>query len=227
MTLRATAIAAVGPVSFATSGGTQTYSAGLAKTIGTVDPSGSYAGHVPFAINADVWAGLAANGGTLTATGGTLTITGGTAGTPPDGLVLAAAASGAGLTATGVAGIGQAVIAGSDSSTLAAYPASLPAYIPIYTTTELGGQQYTIIGFGYLPPGSLTVGAAQIVIAPSGGAAAAYPVAARNASGVVALPVLGGFSAQDVSTLFALHEGLVSPVYAPVLVDHYIGPNSE
>ena len=67
VTVRATAVAAVGRVSFATSGGT--YTAGLAKTIGPVDPAGTYAGHVAFAVNADVWAGLTANGGTLTATG--------------------------------------------------------------------------------------------------------------------------------------------------------------
>ena len=104
---------------------------------------------------------------------------------------------------------------------------ALPAYVPIYTTTPLGGQAYTVIGFGYLAPGRLQSGASQIVIAPPTGALPTYPVAAQNASAVIALPTLAGLSLQDVSTLFQLHgDPSLSPymIYAPVLVDHYLGP---
>jgi hypothetical protein len=200
--------------------------AGLAKTVGAVDPGGTYPGHVPFAINSDVWAQLAASGGTLTASGGILTITGGVPGAPPDGLVLATTTSGAtALSATGVSCIGQMVVAGTNSSTLSAYPTTFPAYVPIYTSTPLSGQAYTVIGFGYLAAGRLPSGTSQIVISPPGGTQPAYPIASQNASGTIALPTLVGFSPQDVTTLFQLHEGLASPLYAPVLVNHYIGPN--
>ena len=115
-------------------------------------------------------------------------------------------------------------------------------YVPIYTTVSLGVQSWTIIGVGYLSAGQWTYAAAnqqtaaQLTISPPGNSPSPG-VGSQNVSGVLALALPASFSQQDVNDLFQLHGGsvtdprlsgyqpLVNPLYAPVLVNHYIGPN--
>jgi hypothetical protein len=100
--------------------------------------------------------------------------------------------------------------------------ACLGCFVPIYTTQSLGNQSRTIIGFAYCQWTYLAA-AVPPTIAISPGPSR---IASQNASGIVAFALPAGFAArsQDVSTLFQLHEGLANPLYAPTLVDHYIGP---
>ncbi len=127
-------------------------------------------------------------------------------------------------------------------------------YVPIYTMAPLAGQSRTIIGFGFLSQGQWSytppVAAnpqtgqpaqpATLTISAPGTNQPAYPVASQNASGVIglAIPVAFTTNPHDLSTLFRLHEGtavtdqgganqagLANSLYAPVLVNRYIGPN--
>jgi hypothetical protein len=235
ITVRATAIAAVGQVNGLTSSGTP-YSVGRAKTVGPalVVSGGTIAGHGPFALRSDIWAGLAVSGGTLTPTGGTLMVAGELGDPVPEGLVLPGTATGLTLSATGVSSIGQPVEPAADASPLDQYPPNGAAvYVPIYTSYQLGGQPYTVIGFGLIAVANWN--SSQVVISPIA-QQPSNPVASQNASGVVGLAVLASFSPQDVTTLFQLHEGTESgsglssqnmthPLYAPVLANHTIGPN--
>jgi hypothetical protein len=135
--------------------------------------------------------------------------------------------------------IGQPVVGSSTTSALQ-QDSGAAGYVAVcFTDNSLGGQPNTVIGFGYLPAGQWTFTPAnppgqpqpQISITPLN----QLPphVAGENASGVIgiALPTSFTTSPQDLTTLFQLHagqsnDGLTNPLYAPVLVDHYIGPNT-
>ena len=70
--------------------------------------------------------------------------------------------------------------------------------------------------------------AADIVYAAKPGSAPRGRQERLGSDGIAATAV---FCSSDVASLFQLHagqlvDGLTNPLYAPVLVDHYIGPNT-
>jgi hypothetical protein len=108
-------------------------------------------------------------------------------------------------------------------------------YVPIYATVPLGGQSSTIIGFAYV---RWNWNAASRTLTLTKGPSGTRPVGCGNISGVLVLALPASFSQQDVTTLFQLHAGavtdptlvldnLTNSVYAPVLVNRYIGPNQS
>ncbi len=253
ITIRATAIAAVGPVTFATSGGT--YSAGLAKTVGPaywIPPSVSNPGTTmlfglaPFALRSDFWRSL--TGGTvatvdLKTTSQVLVLnplpdttynTYAAMHSPPLPLHYVASAAAIGQPAAVEAVFSDVGLSQAQGNAL---------YVPIFTNYSLGGQTYTVIGFGYLPasqwtysPATATLDAKITFNTPA--ASPAPQIGNQNLSAQLGVAIPASFSQQDVADLFQLHENsvtdpnltgympLVNPIYAPVLVDHYIGPNT-
>jgi hypothetical protein len=269
ITVRSTAIAAVGDgIAF---GGTS-YSAGRTKTAGrsyAIPGSGSQPavtipGVAPFALESSFWASLSSGSpsGTLTFVpeGNAQsssdpprveiqrTVAGGAIQTI--GLLLTTTADNTGHLAASATSIGQPpqlLATGFDDSALLQDSAGggVMEYVPIYTTVSLGGQSWTIIGFGclsagqwsYTPASQQTGGAAQFTISLPSATQPPYQVASQNASGVIglALPATFTTNQQDVNTLFQLHAGeatdpslapdnMTNSVYAPVLANHYIGP---
>jgi hypothetical protein len=108
-------------------------------------------------------------------------------------------------------------------------------YVPIYADASIGGQSWTIIGFGCLPASQWTYTAATSasqatlsITSTNSGSSSPWPaahIAGQNASGVIGLPLPAALGQSGVITLFQAHSGLANPLYAPVLVDHYIGPH--
>ncbi len=97
---------------------------------------------------------------------------------------------------------------------------ALSQYVPIVDPNN------TIIGFGYVQSWTFspdetgaTGGTLVITMAPPG----SQPVGSGNVSGafVAGLPQ----DTTDFTTLFSEHVNFSNPLYAPVLVNHYIGPN--
>ena len=266
ITVRATAIAAAGDnISFS---GT-TYTAGRAKTAGrsyAISESGGQPGFTtpgvaPFALEAGFWASCCSGSTSITAT---LMSTGGSAScaefqtsTATVGLLLSTGTDATGHWAASATSIGQPpslALADStgafDDSALVqdgqggATGGGVTEYVPIYTTVSLGGQSWTIIGFGYLsagqwyytPANQQTGQPAQLTISPTPPGTPPAPVGSQNISGTLAFALPASFSQTDVSTLFLLHAGeatspslapdnMTNSIYAPVLVNHYIGPN--
>ena len=250
VTVRATAIAAAGDgIAF---GGTA-YDAGRAKTVGPsyAIPAASnggtavtISGLAPFALQSASWTTL------NNATSATVKLN---VVAVPDtsnlvlqdnqnntwGYVLATTLDQWNHLGVPITSIGQAVNGGSTTAALQ-QDSGTAGYVAVcFTDTSLGGQPNTVIGFGYLPAGQWTFTAAnppgqpqpQISFTPL--SQAPPHVAGQNASGVIGIALPASFSAspQDLGTLFQLHagqlaDGLTNPLYAPVLVDHYIGPNT-
>jgi len=273
VTVRATAIAAAEDnITF----GNSTYNAGRAKAVGRSNvipatgnpPALTIPGVAPFALEGSFWASLSPGSPSVTLNLVPLpgpparveiqTSAGGTVGlllmTTTDAITshVAASATSIGQPPQLLAPNGSA--AGFDDSALLqdAAGTGVVDFVPIYTTAPLGGQTWTVIGFGYLYAGQWTytpanqqlAQAATLTIAPpvttsSTGVALPPHVAGQNASGVLGLALPGSFSQQDVIDLFQLHGGFVSDpnlngftpltnaLYAPVLVDHYIRPNTQ
>ncbi len=220
ITARATAIAAaVDGIQF----GAASYNAGRAKTAGQpyqyIDPTSgnhvSLPGVAPFAMTRAFWQSLAAGGSAQVAvtSAGVLT------------------AAGQAIQSSGILQIGQQIgqsvsianvsaIAAAVASPLYA-PSNLYQYVPIYDT--IAGAN-TIIGFGYLPQWTWQAdpvnGGGTLTLTPPSGP---QPVGYGNISGtfVPGLPQ----DTSDYSDLFAAHASFTGgSAYAPVLVDHYIGP---
>lgn len=136
-----------------------------------------------------------------------------------------------GATPTNVIQIGQLVsVMGGTATTLAASngtasTATNNGYVPIYNTyyDEFNIGYNIIIGFGYVgwDGGGTTLSLTKLGSEPVGwGNVSAVLV------GAMQLPVdASGNPVVSVSTLFSDHVNLVTnPLYAPVLVNHYIGP---
>jgi len=231
ITARATAIAAAGPVVAGLSASPCT--PGLAKTVGpsywiSTGVSGAapvmLPGAAPFTIRSDLWAQLnAANSGSgnpvrIDLSQGDPRVVVLTPMLDPfysqvyNGVQNHYVAS--------LAAIGQPVQGESsfDDSALSQAAGNAP-YVPIFA--DLPSQPSTIIGFGYYVQWTY-----QKPILTLNAASATTPVGSQNVSGVMALPLPAALSQQDATTLFQLHDALVNPLYAPVLVDHYIGPNA-
>lgn len=94
---------------------------------------------------------------------------------------------------------------------------TLSRYVPVY-------ESLGIVGFGYVQWGW---DAASRALTLTKGSAGTRPVGCGNVSGVlvVELPKDGnGNVTVDVARLFASHAEFGSPLYSPVLANHYIGP---
>jgi hypothetical protein len=242
--VRATAIAAAQDGISLEDGKTH-YSAGRAKAAG---PPHQYAtnipGVAPFALVSWLWGQdwttqqltIAADGTTLVAGDGR-----------PWGKVL--------QPATNVVGIGQQVggpnVPAGNAGTLASIagsslysPENLYRYVPVYNPGGAVAPGSIIVGFGYVEwtwnasSGTLTLTKGAFGPQPFGdgnppdgpypprprpGSPAAQPVGYGNVTGafVRGLPL----DSSDFDALFKANATFGSPLYAPVLVDHYIGPN--
>jgi hypothetical protein len=164
--------------------------------------SGTFAQLAPFAIsnglwNNSIWPQLSS--------GGTVTVN-----LSDPGVLSLAPTFSAALTA-----IGQQL---ATTSTLAAGSGN---YVPIYD--DFPSQSATIIGFVYVQWSY--DGVAILTLNPPADSSRVSQVGSQNVSGCIALPLPANLSQQDISLLFQDHAALANPLCAPVLVNHYIGPN--
>jgi hypothetical protein len=160
----------------------------------------------PFALRSDLWANLTALGTTASITVNPLAAGSGA-------LVLANPAA---LTA-----IGQPLVTSTVDGALLSGPQSTAAYVPIYA--DFPSQPATIIGFVYYnnwsyQSGSLTLGPVSVAV----------QIGSQNVSPTMALPLPTALAPADVSAMFQDHAALFSqdPLYAPALVNRYVGPSS-
>ncbi len=227
ITVRATAIAAAGDgIQF---GGTS-YSAGRAKTAGRPfqqinqdNPAETVniPGITPFALSQTNWQ----NGQTsfTLALDGSITL-GGQIIQPALVEIGQQIAAGKSVTPQDAAWLAQYVSANGTNPANYTGPTllALSQYVPVVDTNN------TIIGFGYVQSWTWTEdatgatgGTLSITMGPSG----SQPVGYGNVSGAF-VPGLTQ-DTTDFTTLFQEHATLNNPLYAPVLVNHYIGPNSS
>ena len=115
--------------------------------------------------------------------------------------------------------IGQPLISSADKSTLSAGPQQTAAYLPIYA--DYGSQPETIIGFVYYTNWSFHNG--TLTLTP---ASPTLEIAGKNVSPTMALPLPAALAPTDAASMFQAHAALSSqyPLYAPALVNHYVGP---
>jgi hypothetical protein len=219
VTVRATAIAAAGPVG----GPSQNPSdAGRAKTAGPphqyIDANNnpvSIPGVTPFALSQANWEG----GQTSFSAGVGGSITGGGQVAQPALIEIGQQiGNGKSIAAQDAAWLSQYVSANGTNPANYTGPTllALSQYVPIVDANN------TIIGFGYVQSwnwnGSATGGTLSVTMGPSG----SQPVGGGNVSGAF-IPGLTQDTA-DLATLFQEHAAFTNPLYAPVLVNHYIGP---
>ena len=121
---------------------------------------------------------------------------------------------------TTLTAIGQPLVASTNDSTLSLGPQSAAVYLPIYA--DYASQPGTIIGFVYYNNWSYTSGSLTL-----GPAAVAVQIGGQNVSPTMALPLPAVLAPVDVSAMLQDHASLFNqyPLYAPALVNHYIGPN--
>ncbi len=144
-------------------------------------------------------------------------VSGGTAATvialPDPRVLLLTATFSSSLTA-----IGQPLATTTDTSVISS-GSQTALYVPIYANYT--SQQGTIIGFVYCnwsyTGGNLTLG-------PN---TTAVQIGGQNVSPTMALPLPAVLAPADAAAMFQDHTALFSqyPLYAPALVNHYIGPN--
>ncbi len=197
ITVRATAIAGPQPA--------KSVGPAYINTGGTVAASPQLA---PFALRSDVWASLAAAGGTANITVDPLA-TG-------SGAIVLDNQFRLKLTA-----IGQPLAASTDETTLSAGPQPTSAYVPIYA--DFGSQPETIVGFAYYTNwsfrnGNLTLSTADPTVRIGG----------QNVSAAMVLSLPPAVALSDAAALFQANTAMSSqhPLYAPALVNRYLGPNS-
>jgi hypothetical protein len=210
ITVRATAIAAAGDnIQF----GSTTYSAGRAKAAGPpyqgTDVNNNpvnIPGIAPFALSLDSWASVSGTSWTSTAS------------TTSASCFVAAP--------QGILQIGQSLPAATPVS-VSSSTTNLPStgYVPIYWpyTGSDGNTYNVIIGFGYIQfdPTTLTVKAESGQVG-SGNVSAVLVTSLSIPNDTKGNPVV------SASQLFADHVNLLTnPLYAPVLVNHYIGPQQS
>jgi hypothetical protein len=98
------------------------------------------------------------------------------------------------------------------------------AYVPVYDdiTNGAGNTDYGIVvGFGCVQSWTISGGAnSSLSLTPT----AAGQIGYGNVTGV--LPAGLNMDTTAVSALFISHRTFSNPLYAPVLVDHYLGPNA-
>jgi hypothetical protein len=161
----------------------------------------------PFAIRKDLWASLTA-GTTASMTVNPLA--------PGSGAMILNSRFQMTLTA-----IGQPLVASANDSTLSIGPQGA-VYVPIYA--DFASQPATIIGFAYYNNWSYTSGGLTL-----GPAAVALQIGGQNVSPTMALALPTALAPADVATMFQYHASLFTqyPLYAPALVNRYIGPNQS
>ena len=115
--------------------------------------------------------------------------------------------------------IGQPLVASTNDSTLLMGPQSA-VYVPIYVDNPI--QPGTIIGIVYYNNWSYTNGSQTL-----GPPAVAAKIGGQNVSPTMALPLPAALAPADAATMFQDHASLFNeyPLYAPALVNRYIGPN--
>ena len=93
--------------------------------------------------------------------------------------------------------------------------------MPIYV--DYGSQAGTIIGFVYYTNWTYQTG--TLTLMP---AATAVQIGSQNVSPTMVLPLSAALAQADVTTLFQAHAALFAeyPLYAPALVNRYLGPNT-
>ena len=126
-----------------------------------------------------------------------------------------------------------------DDSALSQPPGSAP-YVPILAFPDLPSQSSTIVGFAYYIQWTYNKAAMTLTLSLAS-ATTSPPVGSQNVSGALVQPLPAALSQQDTSTLFQDHDALANPLpenppvyppvyapvlFAPVLVDHYLGPNA-
>ena len=243
ITVRGTAIAAAGGTVAGLS--SSPYTPGLAKTIGRANSSGGAAGALSAQLTPNQlvyivfylsqWEGLAAgtavaplisSGGLLQSSDGTVTygyVADGSAVDPAD--VSAIYPSGRpflGDQATQYSGADPTEIT---TEVMTELPTGAIAYVPVIDDGPSSPLSGRVVGFGYVyavrcpAPGTLALTKGTGMIA------------AQNASGVLGLSLPAWFSDPTAGStrtlqLFSEHESYSDFLYAPVLVDHYLGPNA-
>jgi hypothetical protein len=249
ITARATAIAAAGPAVAGLSA--NPYTPGLAKTIGRANSSAGAAGAlsaqltpnqlVYIVFNLSQWETLTtrtavtsviSSAGLLQSSDGKTTygyVADGSAVDPSD--VSAAFPNGRpflGPSAT----IGDQAIQYSEADpteitteAMAELPTGAIAYVPLIDDGPSSPLSGRVVGFGYVYAVSCAAPGTLALTKGTG------MVAAQNASGVLGVPLPVWFrdpTAGSTRTLqlFSEHESYSDFLYAPVLVDHYLGPNA-
>ena len=117
--------------------------------------------------------------------------------------------------------IGQPLISTAGDAALLSGPQPAAAYVPIYA--DYGSQAGTIIGFVYYTNWTYQTG--TLTLMPAG---TALQIGSQNVSPTMALPLPTAFAQADVTSMFQAHAALFSeyPLYAPALVNRYLGPNT-
>jgi hypothetical protein len=117
--------------------------------------------------------------------------------------------------------IGQPLVAATSDSSLLTGPQSAAAYVPIYA--DFASQPGTIIGFVYYTNWTYTSGSLTL-----GPAAGTVQIGGQNVSPTMALPLPAALAPADAAAMFQDHAVLFNqyPLYAPALVNRYIGPNT-
>jgi Putative Flp pilus-assembly TadE/G-like len=235
ITIRATAIAAAGTVSLNPTGSTTpTTVVGHVLTVGPVDTVDGIRGLAPFGVTLTYWQSLnnPANGAqgadspTVNPTTGLLT-----SNLPPQpGTIPNPNAVEAGVTGANQAlltTIGQVFVAGASDAPLGVAP-TLYTYVPIYST--IGTTARTIVGFGFV---TWSYAPGQLSIKVPWNAPQNSPrdrIAVENASGSLLTPMppqILQAGAAVVQQVFDTNQGLPASLLAPVLVNHFLGPNFQ
>jgi hypothetical protein len=162
----------------------------------------------PFALRSDIWASLAATGSAATISVNPLAA--GSGAIPLDGQFR--------LTLTS---IGQPVVATASDAALLGGPQPAAAYVPIYA--DYGSQAGTIIGFVFYTTWSYQSG--TLTLMPAG---TLVQIGSQNVSPTMVLRLPAALAQADVTSLFQAHTALFAeyPLYAPALVNRYLGPNT-
>ena len=118
--------------------------------------------------------------------------------------------------------IGQPLVASTNDGILLMGPQSAAAYVAIYA--DLASQPGTIVGFVYYNNWSYQSGSLTL-----GPAAGAVRIGGQNVSPTMALPLPAALASADAARMFQDHATLCSqnPLYAPALVNRYIGTNQS
>ncbi len=237
ITVRATSIAAAGTITLRPTGSTATTTVvGHVLTVGPADTVDGIRGLAPFGVTVTYWQSLnnPANGvqGADSPTVNPMTglITSNLL--PQPGATPNPNAVEAGVTNANPAlltTIGQAFVAGTNDTPLGVAPA-LYTYVPIYNT--IGTTARTVVGFGFVT-WSYTTGQLSIKIPWNAVANTSQDrVAVENASGSLLTPLppqilQAANSAVLAQQVFDANEGLPASLLAPVLVNHFFGPNFQ
>ncbi len=172
--------------------GTAIASAGPVKSVGWANPSLGLSGAVPIAIDSTQWAALVQ---AQTASSLTLANDGST-------LTLSSSGQAVGYFAD-QAVLGSTVVIGAQAAAATVPPANQAS---AYVMLETGGQ---IVGFGAID--ALTINGKTISFQPVQGR-----IAGDNASAALLAPLPAGV---DAAALWAQHEAVQYPLYAPALVN--------